>query len=58
MSDDILESDVELTFVIPEEDLENTVIDNRFIVGEMIAAGHVGNVRSGQSCNVQNIFML
>lgn len=43
----LAETDININFIIPDEDLEYTVIDDRFVIGDVIATGHVATVRMG-----------
>lgn len=40
--------DADISFVVPEEELMYTVIEERYLVGEVMAVGHIGRVHSGK----------
>lgn len=44
-TEEIFEPDFD--FLVPEEDLVDTIIDERYLIGELIAVGHVGTIREG-----------
>ncbi|XP_031622920.1 uncharacterized protein LOC116340515 [Contarinia nasturtii] len=45
------EPNIDISFVIPEEDLMDAVIDDRFVIGNLIASGHVGLIYTGTEIN-------
>lgn len=46
-TEEIFEPDFD--FLVAEEDLFDTIIDERYLIGELIAVGHVGTIREGVS---------
>lgn len=44
----IFEPDIDISFIIPEEDLMGRIIDNRFVIGNLLTIGHVGMIREGK----------
>lgn len=43
--EEIFEPDFDI--LVSEEDLFDTIIDERYLIGELIAVGHVGTIREG-----------
>lgn len=48
-TEEFFDPDININFIIPEEDLKNTVIDDRFVIGDIIATGHIGTIRMGKN---------
>lgn len=46
--DEIFEENIELSHVTPEEELLYSLIDGRYLVGEIMAVGHIGIIRNGK----------
>jgi len=47
----ISQPNIDISFVIPEEDLMDAVIDDKFVIGNLIASGHVGMIYTGTEIN-------
>lgn len=45
---ELFETDIAKNLVIPHEELTDTIINERYVVGDVMAVGHIGTVRSGK----------
>lgn len=46
--EELFEPDIDVTYIIPEDQLPNTVIEERFVIRELIARGHIAAVWDGE----------
>lgn len=52
--DDIFETILDINPVMPEEELLHKIIDERFLVGELITHGRIGTLRNGKATDFHN----
>lgn len=43
------EPEIYLRYVVPEEDLLDAIIDDRYKIGELMHVGHIGSIRYGEA---------